>query len=831
MNARRLCDPQGDGGGDGGGGGASERGPLDVAELLDEALQLEGAKREEFLASVARRDAAAATELRELIGNLPDPEPASVAEQPSEPAAADEFLGEPASGAVIGGCRIDSVLGRGGVGTVFSATQLEPQRAVALKVLRTAGARVSHMRRFRTEAAVLGRLSHPAIARIYSSGVATRGSIDMPFLVMERIEGARSVVEWGAGSGGAARPSREEMVRCIAAVCDAMAFAHGRGVLHRDIKPSNVLVGADGQPRIIDFGIARVFGDGQGPDDTVAGALIGTPGYMAPEQFELGSADLDVRVDIHAIGVLLYEMLAGRRPYDIPRHLYFDAAQLMRTIEPAPLERVDATVPRDLAAIVAKAMNKDRDQRYTTMAELAEDLRHHLAGEPVRARPDPVLRRLARFARRHPAWTAAIAATLAGLALSAALSRSTLGYVRDLRRYAEGQRELVDVQRRVAEEQRVRAESTLLLAAAQSGSIRDVEAALESIRGRVDPIVAGFARRMLDDSSGPPLWRASAHLEMGRLSPDRTRWIVAGEPPRAAIVDLARGTVEELEIPEKPSWAACFSADGSRAYLMGDSGTVYVRDGSGPEARFRELARLDPASRQMIEGFDGRRLLVAHGAGDVSLVDTQNGQVWTTRTGRSTRLARGMAWNGSGPAFVAFGGSSVGIVDLVESGEPVVRDFPLPARVAVGAHTLALSPDGRTLAVGTAYGEVAFIEVATGADLGGCSARHDVWDIAFSPDGARVAIADRGGHVHEFDAAAGRELGEYGVYSHDPAWAVGYAADGGIVANIGNAVHRIDASPAWSVDMQQCPVPIAAAFGVVPAQDGRPERLRMLGMD
>ncbi|MFZ9880210.1 MAG: serine/threonine-protein kinase, partial [Phycisphaerales bacterium] len=331
-----------------GGGGTPSPTPLDGAELLDEALRLSADARQDFIEGLERRDPAAARALRELIRNLPDPETAM--DSGAKPGA-DAYLGEPAVGELIGGCRIDSVLGRGGVGTVFSATQQQPERAVALKILRTAGARVSHMRRFRTEAAVLGRLAHPAIARIYSSGVATRGSVDMPFLIMERIEGARSVVEW-AGGGAGRKPTRDEIVRCAIKVCDAMAFAHGRGVLHRDIKPSNILVGADGEPHVIDFGIARVFGEGASPDDTLAGALIGTPGYMALEQFELESADLDVRVDIHAIGILLYEMLGGQRAYEIPRQMYFDAAQIMRKREPAPLERIDATVPRDLSAIV-----------------------------------------------------------------------------------------------------------------------------------------------------------------------------------------------------------------------------------------------------------------------------------------------------------------------------------------------------------------------------------------------------------------------------------------------------------------------------------------------
>jgi hypothetical protein len=132
---------------------------------------------------------------------------------------------------------------------------------------------------------------------------------------------------------------------------------------------------------------------------------------MAPEQFELPPSEIDIRADIHAVGVMLYEAVTGRRPYEIPRHLYFDAARIVREATPTPLERCDSTVPRDFSAIVAKAMAKDRTKRYATMAELADDLRAFVAGRAVRARPESAGERVVRWVRRNPAWTTAIAVT------------------------------------------------------------------------------------------------------------------------------------------------------------------------------------------------------------------------------------------------------------------------------------------------------------------------------------------------------------------------------------------------------------------------------------
>jgi len=316
-----------------------------LADLLDEALHATPEAREALLARVAARNPAQAEELRALIDSLPDPEIASDA-HPSELAstltptptlssdapfvpggmatpstdalASDEaFVGEPAIGETIGGCVLESVLGRGGAGTVYAARQLEPPRPVAVKVLRTAHARLSHIRRFQTEALALARLENPTIVRIYASGEARREGVDLPYIVMERVETGEDFVAWARKAG---RTHREIAAR-LADVADGMQQGHSRGLMHRDLKPSNVLMAGDGRPRVIDFGVARILGDEKTrAEETLAGALIGTPAYMAPEQFELAPADIDVRVDVHALGTILYESLTGRRPYEIPRH-------------------------------------------------------------------------------------------------------------------------------------------------------------------------------------------------------------------------------------------------------------------------------------------------------------------------------------------------------------------------------------------------------------------------------------------------------------------------------------------------------------------------------
>ena len=192
----------------------------DLADLLDEALALDDVARERFLRGLEARDPDRGRELRELIAMLPDAEPREAAER-AERGEQDPFVGEPAVGETLGGCVIEEILGRGGIGTVFGARQIDPPRAVAIKILRMASARASHLRRFRTEAHALGRLVHPTLARIYASGTAVREGVELPYIIMERIDDAVSFVEW-ARSG---RVSRVEIARSMALSAFTLAAA------------------------------------------------------------------------------------------------------------------------------------------------------------------------------------------------------------------------------------------------------------------------------------------------------------------------------------------------------------------------------------------------------------------------------------------------------------------------------------------------------------------------------------------------------------------------------------------------------------------------------
>ncbi len=339
----------------------------------------------------------------------------------------------------VGRYSIVGELGRGGMGVVFEAVQESPRRRVALKLIRQGIESEQLMGRLRQEAHVLGYLRHPGIAQIFEAGAERIGDSDYPYLAMELIEG-QSLDRY------ARKQPLSSQVELMARVCDAVQHAHQKGVVHRDLKPANILVAhedaageradvsgahtdAIGQPKVMDFGIARLTD----PDlqvtriHTRAGQIVGTLAYMSPEQFSGDSSLSDTRCDVYALGVVLYEVLSGRTPYDLAGKPIAEAARIIENDEPRALGAIDRRLRGDLETIVAKAMDKDADRRYASAGELATDLRRFLRDEPILARPSSALYHVKKFARRHRGLvTVASGATVALVVLMIGLVLQTM---------------------------------------------------------------------------------------------------------------------------------------------------------------------------------------------------------------------------------------------------------------------------------------------------------------------------------------------------------------------------------------------------------------------
>jgi eukaryotic-like serine/threonine-protein kinase len=296
----------------------------------------------------------------------------------------------------VGSYRILRLLGEGGMGVVYEAEQEHPRRTVALKVIKAGWASAEMLRRFEQESVALGRLQHPGIAQIHEAATADTGAGPQPYFAMEFIRGD-SLLTYAAAHHLSTRQRLELMIK----VCDAVHHAHQRGIIHRDLKPGNILVDESGQPKVLDFGVARVTdSDAYATRQTDVGQLIGTLAYMSPEQVLADPLELDVRSDVYALGILLYELLSGRRPYEIGRQIH-EAARAIRDEEPARLSSINRVYRGDIETMVSKALEKDKTRRYSSAAEFSSDIARYLRDEPITARPPTTTYQLQKFARRH----------------------------------------------------------------------------------------------------------------------------------------------------------------------------------------------------------------------------------------------------------------------------------------------------------------------------------------------------------------------------------------------------------------------------------------------
>ncbi len=340
------------------------------------------------------------------------------------------------TGRSIGPYRLVRKLGEGGMGVVYLAEQSEPvQRRVALKLVKWGMDTRPVVARFQIERQALALMEHPTIARVFDGGATERGR---PYFVMEYVKGI-PITQY---CDRECLDTRQRL-ELFGQICEGVQHAHQKGVIHRDLKPTNILVEVHGGrplPKIIDFGVAKATALRLTERSvyTQLGELLGTPEYMSPEQAELTPLDVDTRTDVYSLGVLLYELLVGRRPFDFRSDTdagYDEIRRRIREEEPAKpstrlntlgredstqvarLRRTDLKALRrrlrgDLDWIALKALEKDRTRRYGSAAELGEDIRRHLRHEPVAAGPPGVAYRAGKFARRHRAGVVMAAASV-----------------------------------------------------------------------------------------------------------------------------------------------------------------------------------------------------------------------------------------------------------------------------------------------------------------------------------------------------------------------------------------------------------------------------------
>jgi eukaryotic-like serine/threonine-protein kinase len=428
--------------------------------LFDTALELDPEARAAFLDQACHGNTEFRQRLEKLLAahertkdffdiklvNLPGEAPTTNGVAPGLVAPDQKSAGEGENNMVIGHYRLMQRLGEGGCGVVYLAEQAAPiRRKVALKIIRLGMDTESVIARFEAERQVLALMDHPHIAHVLDAGTTETGR---PFFVMELVQGVKVTTFCNENN-----LDTRQRLNLFILICHAVQHAHQKGIIHRDIKPSNILVAQhDGSfiPKVIDFGIAKAT-EGRLMDDTFHTAVnqfIGTPAYMSPEQADSSGLDVDTRSDIYSLGVLLYELLTGRTPFDSKKLIASGVDEMRRTLresEPQPPSSILTTMgnteltqiavqhhaepPRlisslqgDLDWIVMKALEKDRRRRYETANGLAMDVQRYLNNEPVIARPPSNFYKFQKLVRRNKitflAITAVVLALLVGFGIS-----------------------------------------------------------------------------------------------------------------------------------------------------------------------------------------------------------------------------------------------------------------------------------------------------------------------------------------------------------------------------------------------------------------------------
>lgn len=729
--------------------------PLRAEEVLDEALRAPTSERGLLLDRLCGDNTALRQEVASLMGHLPDPE------NPDNPTAPWQ---EPSlEGQVIGGCRIETLLGRGGTGRVYRAMQEWPPRAVAVKVLRPELLSESSRRRFRRETRALARLDHPAIARIHSAGVRHDQAADLPFLIMELVEGGRNITQWWRD---ASRPLAQKL-ELFATVCDGVHHGHVRGLVHRDIKPSNVLVGVDGQPKVIDFGVASMTDD-EGLPVTVTRAIAGTPGYMAPEQFE-GPRSIDLRTDVHGLGLLLHECLTGRPVY-AREGLNLPAAARLLASETAPL--VGSTHPQyrgDLETIVAHALERNPANRYQSASEMAADIRRHLQGHPILARPTPAMDRVRLMVRRNP-WAAAgfgvaFASVLLGLVASVSFG------VRERAAAAQAEGALARTERalwlsRLAEMSRAVESSdggavgSLLVRLHEDASwpmrllrtLADESLAVfhgtsqfgtfSAMAGAISPDGSILAL-VMDQANGVTLLDANSLKLLRSLQPGIAAWAVTFTRPQQRLVvghDTTLsiwekpwdGAPRDVALPIRVGTGIASSPDGTRVVACGDGAACLIDLDMGTV--LAQAERFDGQTTRAAWSPDGAQIAISGSIGTIRILDAATLQVRRVLTAPQLRTLT-LAFDPTG-RWLAIGGDMrvLRVFDMAAP-EPSFRDL----RMDFSIWGLDWNPDGRTLAVADRGSGVRLVDVPPdggGLALGGSFMGHrgEVWDVAWTPN-------------------------------------------------------------------------------------------------
>ncbi len=701
------------------------------------------------------------------------------------------------TGPSISGYEIIRELGRGGMGVVYLAWQSGLHRLVALKMI-LAGeySRPVDRERFLSEAEVVARLEHPNLVKIHETGEQD----GRPYFSMEYVKGGRLT---DSLRGTPLSPLRTaQLAETLARATHA---AHERGVIHRDLTPSNVLLTPEGEPKIVDFGLAKLTIGGM--ERTKSGDILGTPSYMAPEQASGQSKGVGPAADVYALGAILYEMLTGRPPFK--GETLMDTLSQVIDDEPVTPCRLQSKVPRDLETVCLKCLNKEPSRRYASALELALDLQRYLTGEPVHARPIGLAGRAARWARRKPAIASLLSLCIAG-AIVAFVAVTWEG------RKARLAQTVAEQAQKAEETQRIAAESAREQEARQRRLFQGLSAVLLRDRalrhcedgdiGRGLLWLAECLQRVPDDD--PTLqrairtnlagWQWQAHPLLALLghsdkvfaaawSPDGRLVLTGGADKAAHFWNAETGDDSRLFVRfPRAITTAAFSPDGAMVLTVAGQ-EAYLRKTASGEPAFPGSLHLGEDAELLSHSFspDGRSLWTAVRRGRTTWL-----QSWQTETGKQigheVELGREIAL----VTFSPNGGSFVTCSDRQEAraclwrtrgGKPVRILNEHGGRVSA----IAFDPrDGRSFVTGS-YDQTCRVWDTLTGELKPPVLRQSgaIRAVAFSPNGRAVFVGGHDRIAQLWDLAKGNPIG--GPMRHpDAVKTVRFSADGQLALTV-----------------------------------------------